>query len=225
MDVLKWLEGSGWLVLASEPDALSTIRGMAITRISAEGGVAYIGMSTEDSEDLMNDMNELGAPSGYLVDVLHEEDADIEQQIKEAALVLIPGYFDVEELRAALSGAAINAMKHAYERGAVILAEGNAASLFGAVFVVDNHTVPGFEWVKDAYIVPQVTSITQHPIARELLAADVAKIAVGVGQDSALVLGPVGSVETWGARKITLALNQHAIEEGDADNSLPDLET
>lgn len=217
MDVLKWLEGEGWLVLASEPDDLSTIRGMAITRISAEGGVAYIGMDTEDTEEIMEDMSELGAPTGYLVDVAHEEDADIEEQLKEASLVVIPGHFDIEELRTVLTGAAINGMKYAYERGAVILAEGNAASLFGGVFVEDNRMIHGFEWVKDAYIVPYVTSITQHPIAREILAANVAKIAVGIGDDSALVLGPHSTVEIWGARRVTLALNQHVVSEEDND--------
>jgi hypothetical protein len=205
--ILNWVQGWGWLVLSGGPDSLSDIRAQAITRISAEGGVAYIGLHDDDDEDLLEDMNELGAPTGFLVNILREDDETIREHLKEAALIVIPGDMDLVALHSALMGAAEESLRAAFERGVVILAEGPAATLFGKVFAKDaDHTGDGFHWLEDALVVPAVTSLAESQLARDVLAVHAAQVAIGIGVGSALVLGPEGQIETWGQRQVTIAL-------------------
>lgn len=213
MDMLNWPESRGWLVLSGMPDALSDIRALALTKIYAEGGVAYIGLDDDDYDDLMDDMGELGAPTGYLVNIMTEDDVTIKDRLEHAAMVFLPDEYPPEALHAALRGIALEGIKAAYERGAVIMAEGASIGLFGMLFMADEIAREGFNWLEDSLIVPNVSSITQSDMAQKLLATDSVKMAVGVGAGSAMVLGPAQQIETWGAREVTLVFG-----------SLPDAE-
>lgn len=212
--VFNWIQGAGWIVLSGGPDALREVRAKALGRISADGGVAYVGLDDDDYDDLIEDMGELGAPTGYLVNILTEDDETIKERLEDAALIFIPGEYRPEALRPALPGAAEKAIKAAYERGAIVLAEGTSASLFGGKLLLETGiAVDGLGWVEDAFIVPAVSSIADSEEARALLTAHVANVAIGIGYGSALALGPGGLVETWGEEAVTIALSSGAISE------------
>ena len=115
--VLTWRSGNGWLVLSGGPDSLSEIRAQALTRMTLVGGAAYISLD-DDDDDVLEDLGELGGPTGYLVNVLLEDDDTIRARLKEAGLVLLPDNVDPEVLRSALMGAAVEAILDAFERGA-----------------------------------------------------------------------------------------------------------
>jgi hypothetical protein len=205
--VLSWVDGSGWLVLSGGPVSLGDVRAAALTRIAVEGGVAYIGINEHDNEELIDDMGELGAPTGYLVNVMAEDDDTVRQQLTNAALVVVPGNFDLATLRGGLLGAAIEGIEAAFKRGAVILVEGSATMLFGKVVQTDSgNLLEGLDWVRNALIIPAITSISESPQARDLLASKQAGIAIGIGVGSALVLGPDATIELWGQKQVTLAL-------------------
>ena len=89
--IFSWIDGEGWLILSGGADALGEVRATALTRMRAEGGVAYVGLDEQVDENLIDDFGDLGAPTGYLVDVMTEDDDAIREQIRAAALVVIPG--------------------------------------------------------------------------------------------------------------------------------------
>jgi len=205
--VLTWRSGNGWLVLSGGPDALSEIRAQALTRMRLVGGAAYISLD-DDDDDVLEDLGELGGPTGYLVNILLEDDDTIRARLKEAGLVLLPDIADPEALRSALVGAAIEAIQDAFERGAVVLAEGVSAALLGELLILDNGAeIRGLAWVEDAAIVPGVTSLAESAGARFMLAAHRVSKVIGIGVGSALVLGPDGIIEAWGQREVTVALS------------------
>lgn len=206
--VLRWESGAGWLILSGGPDALSDIRAEALSRMIPDGEIIYIGVDEAAADDLIEDMGELGATTGFLVNVLIEDDNSIASHLSNAALVVIPAEIDPRDLHSVLQGAAIKAIREAYQRGAVILIEGDSSAVFGHLYVVDGMGYEGFGWLQSALIVPGVTSINESAVAQDVLAADAAALAVGVGMGSALALGPQGQVETWGHREVTLALGR-----------------
>ncbi len=196
---LSWSAGSGWLVLSGDPDSLGDIRAQALSRVYREGHLTYIGTSEDDYDDFMDDMGELGAPTGYLVNVLQEDDNTIRNMIGQASMVILSGDLPATELKSVLIGPGLEGIKQAYDAGAVILAEAEAAKVFGAMFAnAQDRISEGFDWVNKAVIVPSHESITESTSAHALLTAKEVQVAIGLGIGSALVLGPNGEVETWG---------------------------
>jgi hypothetical protein len=210
-NVLRWLDGRGWLILSGGGEGSSDVRAQALGRLSADGGVAYITLGTQSSlgEMVFADLEDLGAPSGYLVDILSEDDETIQSRLSEAGMIVIDSSAPFIELRSSLMGAAAQGIQTAFENGAVILAEGSAATVLGAwVLTPDGNLVSGLEWLESTLIVPGVVSITESEAAQSVLNSQTSAIAIGIGEGSALALGPDGEVETWGAKQVAVALGR-----------------
>lgn len=206
---LQWLDGRGWLVLAGSTPANDAVRGRALAISAADGGIAYLATRGVDTavEQIMLDMEDLGAPSGYLVDVLTEDDAVIQSKLAEAGMIVIGGDPSVSNVRSVLLGAAIAGIQQAFENGAVVLAEGPAAMAFGAWLLQDDGQInSGFGWLYNGLIVPGIASVSESPVTRVALAAQPSALAIGIGAGSALTLGPDGEVETWGEQQVSIAL-------------------
>lgn len=214
---LSWPKGNGWLVLSGGAHLLSDVRALALSRLTViDGTVAYLGLHEDDAEEMMDDLGELGAPTGYLIDILREDDESIHSMLDESGLIAIPGAHPPSALQAAITGAAVEGIRAAYQRGAVILAEGPAAMIFGKkVLTHDGTIIDGLNWLENAFIMPSVTSISQSQIALEVLAGGAAHLAIGIGEGSALALGPQGAVETWGERQVTITLGGGSGVNGD----------
>ena len=207
--ILRWPDGPGWLVLSAGGDqtlgAMDDIRASALTRITIDGGVAYVGLNEGDHDDLIEEMGDMGAPTGYFVNVRLEDDVTIREILEDAGMILLPAEVDVMALREALQGAALEGMTSALARGAVVLAEGESIRLFGALI---DEGVPGFGWLENAFVVPNVSSISEAVVARAILSRGIVEFAVGIGDGSALVLGPERRVEAWGNGNITISLGK-----------------
>lgn len=189
----------------------SDVRAQTIGHIAADGGVAYVtfGNSVETTEVLMSDLQDLGAPPGYFVDVLTEDDDTIRAKLGEASLIVVEAGDDASQTRSALLGAAVEGMQKAFENGAVILLEGNSASVFGAWMLLDSGEIrQGIGWVSQVFVLPGVTAVAQSPAGRAALAEESSALALGIGEGSALALGPDGEVEPWGEREVTVALGR-----------------
>jgi hypothetical protein len=154
-------------------------------------------------------MEDLGASAGYLVDVLAEDDTAIRQKLAEAGVIVIPDGVDALDARDALMGAAASGIRDAFANGAVVLAEGGGAAVFGAWVLLDSRkTAAGLNWLESALVLPGVTSVSASDEAQMVLSIQPAAIAVGIGPGSALALGPDGEVETWGNKQVTIALGR-----------------
>jgi hypothetical protein len=205
--VLRWVDGRGWLVLSASHD--DEIRALVLARASADGGVAYVAMGGIEAEKALADMEDLGASAGYLVDVLAEDDTAIRQKLAEAGVIVIPDGVDALDARDALMGAAASGIRDAFANGAVVLAEGGGAAVFGAWVLLDSRkTAAGLNWLESALVLPGVTSVSASDEAQMVLSIQPAAIAVGIGPGSALALGPDGEVETWGNKQVTIALGR-----------------
>lgn len=210
-NVLRWLDGRGWLVLSGSGDNLSAVRANALSRAAADGGVAYVslGGQSEQVEKVLADMEDLGAPPGYFVDILSEDDQTIQAKLADAGIVVIDGSASIDDLRSSLIGAAIEGIQTAFQNGAVVLAEGRAAVVFAAWVLREfGELTSGLEWLENSLIMPGITSVSQSGAVQEVLLLQPGAIAVGIGEGSALALGPDGEVETWGEGIVTVALGK-----------------
>jgi hypothetical protein len=188
-NVLKWMDGSGWIVLSGGAAVESEIRARVLHRATAEGGVAYISVNSPEGSEALNDMNELGAPTGYLVDVLAEDDPIIQTSLGEASVIVVEDSASPEALRSGLVGAAISGMKTALDRGAIILAEGAGASVLGAWIVLDSgRLVSGLEWIEDAIVIPGISGLSDSAQTRTALENHPNAIAIGIALQLALAL-------------------------------------
>jgi len=94
--IFKWRDGRGWLTLATGQGAaqeIDDIRARALQRTSADGGVAivFLGDDPDAGERLLDDLEDLGAPTGYVVDVIAEDDATIRERLTDASVIVIFG--------------------------------------------------------------------------------------------------------------------------------------
>jgi hypothetical protein len=207
--VLRWLDGRGWLVLAGATPASDAIRAHALSIGAADGGVAYVATrgANDAADQLLQEMEALGAQAGYLVDVLSEDDDVIRENLADSGMIVIGGDNSVTQVRSVLLGAAIEGIRVAYENGAVVLVEGPAAMAFGAWVVQDDGRIAeGLAWLHDGLIVPGVSSVAAASITRDALTAHPTSIALGIGREAALALGPDGQVEPWGSGEVSIAL-------------------
>lgn len=219
-NVFRWLDGRGWLILSGGDTASDEIRAVALARAAADGGIAYVTVSgnAEVGERVLEDMEDLGAPSGFLVNATTEDDQTLQNRIAEAGMVVIEGNTNAETARSVLLGAAVDGIQKAYENGAVILAERSSAMAFGGWLVRESgDLVAGLEWVEAALIAPGIETVTDW--ARPLLQTQPAAFAVGIGVGSALALGSAGQVEILGQKQVSIALGSGFVGTGAADTA------
>ena len=209
-NVLQWRDGRGWLVLSGGHIPESDVRAQTIGHIDADGGVAYISFgNNESAETLMNDLQDLGAPPGYFVDVLSEDDETIRLKLGEASLIVVEPGVSSADMRSALMGAAVEGMQTAFENGAVVLLEGKSASVFGTWLLLETGEIrQGIGWLSQMFVLPGVTEVAQSEAGKEALKEEASALAVGIGVGSALALGPDGEVEPWGDGLVTIALGR-----------------
>ncbi len=209
-NVLQWRDGRGWLILSGGHLSESEIRAKAIGHVDADGGVAYISFGgNAEAEILLSDMQDLGAPPGYLVDVLSEDDETIRAKLGEASLIVVSSTSNIADIRSALMGAAVEGMQTAFENGAVVLLEGNSAAVFGAWMLLETGEIrQGIGWLSQMFVLPGVTAVAQSEAGRTALAEEASALALGIGEGSALALGPDGEVEPWGEQQVTIALGR-----------------
>jgi hypothetical protein len=187
----------------------SDVRARAVQRASADGALAVATLSGDQraADRVLDDLEEMGAPSGYIVDLLSEDDATVENRLAETSIVVIETGSDLRQVRSALVGAAESGLRIAFANGGVILAEGVSAVMFGRWALQTNGALlEALGWLDDALIVPATPDLSTF--ARPVLQAHEAAYAVGIGAGTALALGPDGQVEVWGRGEIAVTLGQ-----------------
>jgi hypothetical protein len=206
---LRWRDGRGWLILTGATPSGDEIRGRALRIAAADGGVAYVATqgTNQAADQLLADMADLGAQSGFLVDVLTEDDETIRERLAEAGMIVIAGDASVTNVRSVLLGAAIAGIQAAFENGAVVLVEGPSAMAWGGWTMLDSGEITtGLDWLRGALVVPGSASVGEAPETQGIMHAQPGAIAVGIGPNSALALGPDGEVEPWGQQEVSIAL-------------------
>jgi hypothetical protein len=170
-NVIRWREGAGWLVMCGGGDFANgetgEVEAEALTRVQPGDPIAYIWAAgdVETADRHLADLEDLGGPTGYLVDILTEDDDTLRQQISAAGLIVIGDGQNLKALRSGLPGAALEGIGAAFERGAVILGMGQSAALLGSWL----ENLEGIGWVEGAIIVPGYEHPDQPAQLRQLL--------------------------------------------------------
>lgn len=207
MQLLQFPAGAGWLVLSGGHEAGSEIRAHAIERAGKEGPTAYISFADDGGDALLDDMEDLGASTGYMVDVRRESVAALRQQLQQAGVIVIQPGASAEDLYTILLDGVADILLAAYQTGTLILLEETASSIFGRWYIDDQGQIAdGLNWLQNMFIVPGITSAKESESLQNMLVVQPETIAVSIGVGSALVLGATNQVETWGKQQVTISL-------------------
>ena len=213
VNIFKWRPGSGWIVLSGGGDPASgdvqAIEAASLTRTLSQGPIAYLWAAGDvDTADRHMDLlRDLGARTGYLVDLVGEEDDVIYRDIDEAGVIILGDGPSTRTLRDALEGIALSAIAEAFERGATVYAAGASAGILGAAFVERGTLYDGFSWLASALIMPGYTT-DQAADLRTWLRGVPEGFGLGLGAGAGIAFGPRGEVEVLGNSAVTVSLGQ-----------------
>ncbi|MCY3833592.1 MAG: hypothetical protein OXG85_11290 [Chloroflexi bacterium] len=203
----SWLDSPGWIILSGRPDALSEIRARALSRFNGSGAIAYISLAGDLGDALMDDLAELGAPAGYLVDLDDLDNNEIYERLCAAGMIVIEATGDVDGLRTLTTHTVASALKSALEHGAVLFLEGGAVSLAGEHRMAHNGELErGLNFVDNALIAAGADRVAALEPARSALSDLPDLTFMELGPGSALALGPDQQIETWGDGEVTIRL-------------------
>ena len=204
---LKWLPTNGWIVLSGRADALSEIRARALSRHNASGAIAYISLADDLGDELMDDMAELGAASGYLVDLEEQDNNEIYERLSGAAMIVVDAAEQGDRLIRLLRRTAIHALKEALNRGALLFFEGAAAATAGEfILTAEDRIASGLNFVQNALVATDMGRRAGDDALRAARRELPDAVFLGLAAGSALVLGPEGQVETWGEGQVAISL-------------------
>lgn len=203
---ISWLESNGWLVLSGSADPRSEIRARALSRANADGAVVYLSLAEDLGDALMDDLAELGAPTGYLVDLEGGDNNEIYEQLRAAGMIVIEPGENIRRLKRLMSPTVVHALKEALNRGALILFEGLAATLAGEYVVQADDIAKGMKFVSNAFIASDVGSVLETRAAQSVHLAHPEAVLIAIDSGAALVLGPDQHIETWGEPQVAFSL-------------------
>ncbi|HYO88238.1 MAG TPA: hypothetical protein VER79_06285 [Candidatus Limnocylindrales bacterium] len=200
--VFRWREGRGWLILAG--GSQEGTRAQVLSRASADGAVVVLALPGGEAEWVLEDLEDMGAPAGYLVDTVMESDDELRFRIGEAGVVVLSAVGDPVAVRSAVAGAALDGIAQAFANGGIVLAEGAAAQAFGAWLLSEGAVPDGFGWLDNLVI-----DIGPPPVGGEAVAVlemYPEGVALALADDAAVAFGPDGQVELWGSRRVAVTL-------------------
>ena len=217
----SWLKSKGWLVLSGSADTLGEIRAQALSRVNVDGSMAYISLADDMGDSLMDDMGDLGAFTGYFVDLEDDDNNTIYERLSTACMIVIEPGESIDRLQKMITQTVTQAIKEALNRGALILFEGLASHLAGEhIVTLDGQIKKGMKFVNNVYISPDVESILDITDMKRVLASIPDAVFIGIQRGSALALGPNGAIETWGEKRVTISLGTGLDDSESSNNSV-----
>lgn len=186
---------------------VQSIEARVLVRTHSQGPIAYIWAagSIDAADAHMDSLQEMGARTGYLVDILTEEDDVLFRQIDEAGVIILGGGPNVDVLADALSGVVLNAMQEAFGRGATIYAVSDSAGVLASYDVRGTVIQPGIGWIEGALIMPDY-SADQAESLRDMVHRHPEAYGLGLSAGAAMAFGPQGEIEVWGNQQVTVSL-------------------
>lgn len=205
---LRWHDGRGWLILVGggELEDLKHIHRAAIEAMNDESPVVYVPTASAMPAEgrgrgqlVAEQMEELGGPVGYVAPIfsrLEASDLKNVRRLTQAGLVYLGGG-SAQRLVEMLAGTpALDALAAAYEAGAVLLAEGDAACALGAWGQgTSGDIIAGWGWLSEALVFPAF----EDSALRAAVKAKPECMGLGIPKGVALVLGPENQVQTLSA--------------------------
>ena len=214
--VLRWIDTQGWIVVSGKSGKYSEVRSQVLERALAIGSVAYISLAKDGGDALLEDMESLGAPTGYMIDLKNESVESLEERLKDVSVIVIESGENVDELFSLLRDGVLLSLQNALQKGTILLLENDAGILFGQHYITESgHLAQGLGWIEPAIFIPTLDDIDGTELAKFILMNNPTMIAIEVGHDSAIAFGPEGIVEPWGLKSVKIALGSQAQSDND----------
>lgn len=197
ISLFNWRDGDGWLILSGGGEPGSDVETLALNKVHPGLTMAYIfaASDVETADRHLTALEDAGAPAGFLIDVVSEDDQTIADLLKNIGLAVIGDGPKIGGLKGALTGVTITGLETAFEEGACILGIGTGAAVWGDYYVNEKDEVrPGFGWLSKAIILPPDSQINDKALLEQYPDCFV----IALGEESALAFGPNGEVERWG---------------------------
>lgn len=214
-NIFRWRAGRGWLVLSGgghsdDSDDVSSIEARVLVHTVSQGPITYIWAANdlETADRDMDALRDLGARTGYLIDILTEDDTALFSQLSEAGVIILGEGPNTDMLRDALPGIVIDGIESACGRGATLYAVGESAALLGTYAIDRDQIVTGQDWLTGAIIMADYTA-DKAEILRQCVHESGAHYGLGLGYGAAIAFGPLGEVEVLGNQAITVLLGEH----------------
>ena len=224
---LRWRPGRGWLILAGggELEDMADTHRAAIEAMSDESPLVYVPTASarpdagrSQGQVVIEQIEELDGPVGYVAPVFSRADASDPKNVRrltQAGLIYLGGG-SAQKLVETLNGTAVlNALAAAFEAGAVVIAEGEAACALGAWGLCADATVlAGWSWLPDTLIRPSFDDLSATAL-REAIKSKPKCLGLGIPQGVALALGPENQVQTLSpsGQQVTVVLGPHLLSQ------------
>jgi cyanophycinase-like exopeptidase len=190
----------------------------AIEAMSDESPLVYVPTASAGPDAgrsrgqvVVEQIEELAGPVGYVAPVFSRADASDPKNVRrltQAGLIYLGGG-SAQKLVETLNGTAtLNALAAAFEAGAVVIAEGEAACALGAWGLCADGTVrAGWGWLPDALVRPSFDDSSATAL-HEAIKSKPKCLGLGIPQGVALALGPENQVQTLSAsgQQVTVVL-------------------
>lgn len=197
--LLNWPEGAGWLILSGGNSAAGMVRASVLIH-AGPGPIAYLCTSGNLSaaHNALEDMESLGAPSGYVVDTTIEDEETTYELLTEAGIIVLGHAVSPSIMVDNLRGSLDQVLGDAHEKGAFLLAEGASATAFGSWLTEEDELLPALAWLEGVLI----TTGMEEPLE----ASPLTDLNLHIPDESALALGPNGAIELWGKQDVRITL-------------------
>ncbi len=206
---IRWQDARGWLVLSGNASGSESVRARALTVAAGDGPVAVLacGGDNEAAGHTLEDFEDLGDRPVYLVDALTEDDDSLRTSLTNAGMIVVTCAADPIMAQDALSGATSEGVSSAWKGGALVMLEGPAAMCGGAWVVTDDREFRNaLALLPGTLVLPGTDDAVASETARQLLGREQQGVALGIGENAALALGPSGELEIWGRQEVSIAL-------------------
>lgn len=213
LDVFRRLEGEGWLILLGGepvigdpfPELVERLLGIVDLAQFAVGLTA----SKYDHAELTTFLEDLESLFGEDIPLLVLEEDPL-APLQEAGLAVLSGGRVDSWLQSLAEDTVLQELQDVLRRGGVILAGGDVAGALGS-WALPNEgedLVEGLDWLPGGLVLPGLQDPASLEPVRGLLRGRSQAYALGLVQDSALAIGPQGSVEVWGRSAPKLVLGK-----------------
>jgi hypothetical protein len=214
--IFQWRDGAGWLVLSGGGDfhtgQTEEVDLHVLTKTLSLNPLAYLWSASdiENADDYLTYLQDLGGRTGFLVDLTSEQDSALQEQLKEAGIIILGDGSQPERLVKALTPPIKAAIDHAYREGATIYAQGKLAALLAAWMPGPSLSLqPGWDWLTKAIVVsPYQAKDDSQPLKNWLGQQLPTMFGLGIPAGTALAFSPQGTLETWGQGQATVFLGR-----------------
>ncbi|MDF1512515.1 MAG: hypothetical protein P1S60_01775 [Anaerolineae bacterium] len=220
---LSWLDGEGWLVLAGGGDPETGVTDqvdmqlLSIANLDRPMVVLLSDGNRIQAEILLDHYTGLGGPGGEAFSLTEMTRTQLHTPrflslLSEAGVLCLGGVNPIPLVQNLYNSPALQHIIQGYsslQAMSILGLDAGAAALAQWTFgpAPDYLQAMGLGWLSNSVIVPNFTRTEDSAILRQLpqVAPDVLGLGIPVG--TALALGPIGQVETWGSGQVTAVIN------------------